>query len=168
VTFDTSTGPTTLAYVGQGTGSQDDSTVKDGSSVHVKPGNTSNGLLTVIDSECDFRVKSDSSFGQDYYDFNDYDTGYSQIVIGTSNGFSDSVEVTGDSTVFGRLHAKDHQLKLEDGAFWFGSALVKSVSIRGDGDDDDESRFAVDEGTTGNVLTDPTNVQFLARWRANP
>ncbi len=163
VIFDTSGGPSKLVYVGagKGTGIMNDLIVDGASSVKINPNSTTNGLLTVLGPDCDFKVSGSSVFGQAIGDTNN--SGYSQIISLGGDTSSDDIVVSGGSTVYGRLYAASHLFNLGSNSTWYGSALARTITLAGS-----NSTFAVDEGTTGNVLIDPTDVAILARWPANP
>jgi hypothetical protein len=158
VRFDTSTGPARLIYVGSGagTGTGNDLIVTGGSSVKVANGGTTNGLLTVLGPDCDFAITSNAVFGQSTDDPNN--AGYTQIISLGGNTSSDNITASGGAKVYGRVYAAAHVFTV-DGASWYGSALTRTVNVR-------NSTFAVDLGSLGTTLNDPSSYQVLARWPA--
>jgi hypothetical protein len=157
VVFDTSAGPSRLVYVGsgQGTGTGNDLTVTGtNSSVKVNSGGTNNGLLTVLGPDCDFVVTSNGVFGQSTND--PTNAGYTQIISLGGNTSSDDIKVTTGGTVYGRLYAAAHLLTV-DSASWYGSALARTATLR-------NATFAVDVGSLGKSLIDPSAYEILARW----
>ncbi len=163
VIFDTSGGSSKFVYVGsgKGTGTFNDLIVDGASSVKVNPSGTTNGLLTVLGPDCDFKISGSSVFGQAIGDTNN--SGYSQIISLGGDTSSDDIVVRTGSTVYGRLYAASHLFSLGANCSWYGSALARTITLSGT-----NSTFAVDEGTMGNVLIDPTEVAILARWPATP
>ncbi len=158
VTFDTQNGPSNLIYVGsgKGTGALNDLTVDNGSSVEINNGTTTNGLLTVLGPDCDFKVNQNSIYGRSTVDPGN--SGFSQIISLGGNTSSDDIMATNNSTVYGRIYAAAHKLTVS-GSKWYGSALVRTASIS-------SSTFAVDEGSLGGKLVDPTTYSVLAQWQA--
>jgi len=156
VRFDTSTGPSKLVYVGSGlgTGTLNDLIVTGSSSIKVQNGGTSNGLLTVLGPDCDFTILSNAVFGQSTDDPGN--AGYTQIISLGGNTSSDSIQASGGAKVYGRVYAAAHTFTV-DSATWYGSALTRTVTLR-------HSIFAVDLGSLGTTLHDPSRYQILARW----
>lgn len=144
---------------GQGTGELNDLTLTGKSSVTVSPGTTQNGLLTVLGPDSDFRVSGGSIYGQPLKQGDK--AGFSQIISLGGNTSSDEIEVTGGSTVYGRLYAAAHKFFLNGESSWYGSALARTAVMG-------PAMFAVDESSLGTMLPSPTRFQVLARWRAPP
>lgn len=162
VIFSTSTGPSKLIYVGAGTGTGtlNNLILDSGATVRIDPGSTKNGLLTVLGPDCDFFASGGSVFGQAIGD--PANSGYSQIISLGGDASVDDISVTGGSSVYGRLYAAAHVLTINGGSTWYGSALARTVNIGGT----TPGTFAVDVGTLGNALIDPSTYAILARWPA--
>jgi hypothetical protein len=156
VTFDTSTAPSTICYVGSGsgTGTKNDLTVTGtGSALYVGNGTSTNGLMTVLGIDCDFNVGTGAVYGQSKTDPNN--AGFAQIISLGGNSSSDDFTVAG--TVYGRLYAAAHAVSVT--GKMFGSALARTVKIGTNG------LFAFDEGHLGTTL--PANskkVSIMATW----
>jgi len=155
VTFSTTTGPSTICYVGSGagTGTGNDLTIAAGSKLLVGNGATSNGLMTVLGIDCDFSVATGGVFGQSTTDPNN--AGYTQVISLGGNASSDNFTVAG--TVYARLYAAAHAVSVT--GKMYGSALARTVSIGTNG------LFAYDEGYLGTTL--PANsdeVTVMATW----
>jgi hypothetical protein len=158
VHFETSTGPARLIYVGSGagTGTGNDLIVTGGSSVKVASGGTSNGLLTVLGPDCDFTITSNGVFGQSTVDPGN--AGYTQIISLGGNTSSDTITATSGARVYGRVYAAAHAFTI-DTATWYGSALTRTVNVT-------NSTFAVDLGSLGTTLSDPSHYEIVTRWPA--
>jgi len=142
VTFDTSTGPSTICYVGSGagTGTGNDLTLATNGKVLVGNGGTENGLMTVLGIDCDFVVNSGSVFGQSVTDPNN--AGYTQVISLGGNASSDNFTVAG--TVYARLYAAAHAVSIT--GKMYGSALARTVTLG------TNAIFGYDEGYLGMTL----------------
>ena len=158
VIFDTAGGPSKLAYVGSGSGTgTGNDLIVNGGNVKIDPQGTGNGLLTVLGVDCDFAVSNNSIFGQAVGDTNN--GGYSQIISLGGNTSSDDITISTGSKVYGRIYAAAHKFTMSGSSYLYGSVLTRTASITA-------STIAIDEGSLGNGLVDPSNYQILARWPA--
>ena len=110
----------------------------------------------MLGSNADFKVRNNSIYGQAIGDENN--AGYSQIISLGGNASSDDIMAESGSNVYGRIYAAAHTLTVS-GANWFGSALVRQTVVT-------NGTFAVDEGSLGTTLHDPTKYAVLTRWDA--
>ncbi|MEM7233880.1 MAG: hypothetical protein AAF517_17010, partial [Planctomycetota bacterium] len=174
VTFDTSSGPSRLVYLGNndsdydaGTGLDldgdlvEDLQVSEGSSLLIDPGATKNGLMTVTSGDSNIEIRDSSVFGQV---IGDPENGGLHQIVGTSTsgdkGADDRINVLSGSSAFGRLYTPDHPLFLEAGSRWSGSAVLRKADIFG--------TFAVDTSSEGRAIKHPSVYEVLTTWRAPP
>ena len=160
ITFDTSSAPSTLVYVGEGagTGSGNDLTLDQGSKIQIDAGGGSNGLLTVLGPDADLVMTNGSVLGQEVTD--NGSGGYHQIVSLGGNGSSDKISLNQLSQAYGRLYAVAHEMTLNNSSAWFGSAIVKSATLS------NAAQFAVDSDSLGGGLAVPGGeLGVLATWR---
>ena len=108
----------------------------------------------MLGPDCDFTILSNAVFGQSTDDPGN--AGYTQIISLGGNTSSDSIQASGGARVYGRVYAAAHVFTV-DSATWHGSALTRTVTLR-------HSIFAVDLGSLGTTLHDPSRYQILARW----
>lgn len=158
VVFDTSSGPSVVVYIGagKGMGREDVLTVHGGSSVLIDPGDTTNGLLTVLGPGAGFKAADGSVFGQAVGEAES--AGYSRIISISVGGTTsaDDILATGGSKVYGRVYATGHDLTVTEQSEWHGSAVVRSLGI-------ENGFFAVDIGGLGSTLETKREVELLAR-----